>query len=718
MIYPTASGSDYTRPVYTRQGAYANPVTDASGSSAYPTSVTRSRVELIHALKHLSKLEKTLDSARNRTASGPATVSGAAFSLAAETAGNARLGSSGRMNATRDISRSATFDGSVKVQRQRLQAENATLSGSAKVYTVHAGYDGTGFVGSLTSTGAGLAMSASVGTAGSYDIDLQYAAGNNGPATDRTMSLYVNGSRVRQLTFARTGDWSSYASAAITAVDLDAGANSIELRVDAGDTGYINPDYIELDDGSGSLPTAQAEDFDARSGNPYVTTSGDGYDGAAYVGGLNTQGYSVSLTTDAAFAGAHDVGLRYAAGGSDTTDRTISIYVNGTKARQLTLAHTGGWTDWAQAVTSLDLSVGENSIMVRHDSGDTGGINLDYISGADVSKAVPGFESGRVVSAGSFTVNGVTIDVFADDSVDDVVARIDASAAGVSASLDVANQTVEIVSDVAGSSSNITLGNDTSGFLQATRLDDATMVPGQAAIDSVLADLDHFDAVSSGSIQINGQSIAFDIQNDSVQDVLNAINAADAGVTSSLTETAGAWTVELQGGSSGLTIDDGGTGLFAALGIGSGSYGSSGSGGEPTVTDRATRIYSYRAADILDDFHRALDTLISADGGNSFEALIGPLFEEMAERFGSDKLRKPGLDFEGDGWQGIELGKIDRQRFTQAIQRGDDTLVALLLGGSGAREGGLLESLQDLLKDEIKRRNGGSSRGALFEAYA
>src|SRR5204862_7811321 len=73
----------------------------------------------------------------------------------------------------------------------------------------------------------------------------------------------------------------------------------------------------------------------------------------------------------------------------------------------------------------------------------------------------PKFDSNAQVTAGSFTINGTSITVNANDTINTVIARIIASAAGVTASL--ANDKITLTTN-SSSESNITLANDTSGF--------------------------------------------------------------------------------------------------------------------------------------------------------------------------------------------------------------------------------------------------------------
>jgi hypothetical protein len=88
----------------------------------------------------------------------------------------------------------------------------------------------------------------------------------------------------------------------------------------------------------------------------------------------------------------------------------------------------------------------------------------------------PGLKEAFSVSPGSFLVNGVSIEVFADDTIQTVVDRITASAAGVTASFEVASESVVLRQNTPGAAQTISVSADTSGFLAATKLSGAVPV--------------------------------------------------------------------------------------------------------------------------------------------------------------------------------------------------------------------------------------------------
>lgn len=89
----------------------------------------------------------------------------------------------------------------------------------------------------------------------------------------------------------------------------------------------------------------------------------------------------------------------------------------------------------------------------------------------------PAWLLGATVSDGSFTLNGMQIDVYASDSLDSVLARINDAEAGVTAAFDTGGRVV-LTQTASGSAADILAGDDTSGFLAAVGLADATTVAG------------------------------------------------------------------------------------------------------------------------------------------------------------------------------------------------------------------------------------------------
>ncbi|WP_127500563.1 family 16 glycoside hydrolase [Actinoplanes solisilvae] len=140
------------------------------------------------------------------------------------------------------------------LRSDRVEAENSGLSGSAGVATDHTGYTGSGFVAGYGSVGAATTFTVNVPSAGSYPVSLRFSNGPNPSAGAKTVSLYVNGTKLRQISLADTGNWDTWADKVET-VTLRAGGNTIAYKVDTGDVGHVNLDSLTV--GGTAAPVAK-----------------------------------------------------------------------------------------------------------------------------------------------------------------------------------------------------------------------------------------------------------------------------------------------------------------------------------------------------------------------------------------------------------------------------------------------------------------------------
>jgi len=185
----------------------------------------------------------------------------------------------------------------------------------------------------------------------------------------------------------------------------------------------------------------------------------------------------------------------------------------------------------------------------------------------------PNLQTGFDVTAGSFQINGTTIDVQADDSINSVLDSINSSGAGVTATFDAASETVLLTQNTPGSTPDIVLSNDTSGFLAAVKLDGAVAVPGtDGEAEDPLAQQAQFSGVQSGSISVNGVAIDIDVDTDTLTDVLDRITASAAGVTASYNSSSQRVSLSSNDSESQLVLDSGSTSFFSAAEISDGTY--------------------------------------------------------------------------------------------------------------------------------------------------
>lgn len=130
----------------------------------------------------------------------------------------------------------------ISLTLQKAEAESAQLSGGAKVNTDHTGYSGAGFVDGYWISGATTTFNVTVPTAGNYSITARYANAQNNPST---VSIYVNGTKIKQASFAKLANWDTWANQT-DVLSLIAGVNTVTYKYDTGDSGWINLDYIQV----------------------------------------------------------------------------------------------------------------------------------------------------------------------------------------------------------------------------------------------------------------------------------------------------------------------------------------------------------------------------------------------------------------------------------------------------------------------------------------
>lgn len=184
------------------------------------------------------------------------------------------------------------------------------------------------------------------------------------------------------------------------------------------------------------------------------------------------------------------------------------------------------------------------------------------------------------VTAGSFTINGVAITVDpAVDTLNDVVDRINASGAGVVASLVTVDGRLRLKIEAATAGGPLQLGalGDTSNFLSVTsllgapRTGDAIVGTRSLAVAKTSVPLNQAMLATpvsgAGTLTINGVAINYDPAVDSLSTILNRINSSNAGVTASYDATSDRVVLTAKTtGSLSITVSDTGN-LATALGL-------------------------------------------------------------------------------------------------------------------------------------------------------
>ncbi len=186
----------------------------------------------------------------------------------------------------------------------------------------------------------------------------------------------------------------------------------------------------------------------------------------------------------------------------------------------------------------------------------------------------------QAVTAGSFTINGVSISVDpATQSLDQIITAINGSAAGVTASLvpDAGgnNNRLQLTS---GSTINLGSGADTSNFLSATNLlasptgstRTSTANLGVTQTSTTLANARLATPINAGAgtFKINGVQISYDTGIDSISTVLSKINSSTANVIATYDAVNDKISlVSKATGSTSVALEDNGGNFLAATGL-------------------------------------------------------------------------------------------------------------------------------------------------------
>jgi flagellar hook-associated protein 2 len=205
--------------------------------------------------------------------------------------------------------------------------------------------------------------------------------------------------------------------------------------------------------------------------------------------------------------------------------------------------------------------------------------NNNNVNGLTLSSA----PFSTAVTDGYFTVNNTQITVSSSDSLGSVLTAIE-NAIGNSATAEY-NQTTDKI-EIDGRGTTVVFGSstDTSNFLQVAELynngtDTVSSANKLGRINtSVVLDDSNFDTAVSdggsgaGSFKINGVSISFDTSVDSLENVMDRINASSAGVIATYDSTNDRLQlINKSTGDLGVSMSDETGNFLAASGLSSGT---------------------------------------------------------------------------------------------------------------------------------------------------
>lgn len=239
------------------------------------------------------------------------------------------------------------------------------------------------------------------------------------------------------------------------------------------------------------------------------------------------------------------------------------------------------------------------------------GVSAKVSGSSDVSSVtLATMPTATAITAGNFTVNGKTITVATTDRLSDVFAQISTATSGkIQASYDSATDKITLAS-TDGSEVELGATNDTSNFLAAVGLANnaSTSVTssfklGSASLtatlgSSRLAGALTPDGSGNGSFSINGVTIGYNVNTDTLKSVLNKINASTAGVTATYDPTNDRFLLTNNAtGDVGVGANEISGGLLDAMGLTTGSALQHGKNAEFTVNGGGTMVSASNTLD-------------------------------------------------------------------------------------------------------------------------
>jgi hypothetical protein len=112
-----------------------------------------------------------------------------------------------------------------------------------------------------------------------------------------------------------------------------------------------------------------------------VRSDHPGYTGTGFVGDLILPGATATMKVESTSNGTIGYTIRYASPPAGPEgDRTLTLSVNGVAVKQVIFQPSGGATTWATVTGTVELQQGPVQLTLGVAEGDTGWVNVDYLS--------------------------------------------------------------------------------------------------------------------------------------------------------------------------------------------------------------------------------------------------------------------------------------------------------------------------------------------------
>jgi flagellar hook-associated protein 2 len=223
------------------------------------------------------------------------------------------------------------------------------------------------------------------------------------------------------------------------------------------------------------------------------------------------------------------------------------------------------------------------------------------------------------VTSGTFSVDGQQVSVSLTDSLQQVFDAISAATSGkVTGTYNPATDEINLTSSD-GSPIVLGAGNDTSNFLDAVKLESngtgtvsSSASLGAAEINAPLASaglkspVTGTDPSGNGSFTVNGVSISYNMNTDSVSSIVSDINNSAAGVTASYNPASDGLTLTNNAtGDTGIAVADTSGTLMASLGMTTGA----------TLAQGADAVFSVNGGGPITSKSNSLDPTVTGIAG-------------------------------------------------------------------------------------------------------
>jgi flagellar hook-associated protein 2 len=179
-----------------------------------------------------------------------------------------------------------------------------------------------------------------------------------------------------------------------------------------------------------------------------------------------------------------------------------------------------------------------------------GGLNLD---------------AGKAITAGTFTINGVNIQVTASDTVNTILTKINNSSANITASYDETTDKITLKHNETGANYHITFGTDHTGFFNAMKLNGSQGETATQGIDHEQyrkLNTTSLSGITAGYFTINDRTFYVNPATDSLNDVLKRINSSSAGISVFYNEETDRITMTSKVDGQNITLKNDGTSGF------------------------------------------------------------------------------------------------------------------------------------------------------------